>query len=72
MLNLNVRLQESVIREDNKITYRLWYENDLYTLTVNCDGKFHNKLYECDREIPQELVGFVDTIIKRETEKEMH
>nr|DAP33324.1 MAG TPA: hypothetical protein [Caudoviricetes sp.] len=30
------------------------------------------KLYECDREILQELIGFVDTIIKREIEKGVH
>ncbi len=34
------------------------------------DGKFHNKLYECEKEIPEELEWFVDTVIRRELEME--
>ena len=49
--------------EPNK--FWLLYNGDSFEITYN-DGKFHNKLYECNKEIPEELEWFVDKIIRRE------
>jgi hypothetical protein len=49
------------------------YNSETYLIYVPNDGKFHNKLYECEKEIPRELEWFVDTIIRKElNDKETH
>lgn len=70
MLDLCIRFKE-FDRDEKEITYQLNYNKEDYLLFVPCDGKFHNKLYECEEgnEIPEELEWFVDTIIRRELEK---
>ena len=48
----------------------LIYNQESYIINTYNDGKFHNKLYECEKEIPEELDWFVDTVIIRELNKE--
>ena len=36
---------------------------------VKHDGKFHNKLWECEKEIPSELEWFLHDVITKELEK---
>lgn len=50
--------------EPNK--FWLLYNGESFEIfTYKEDGKFHNKLYECSKEIPEELKWFVDTVIRR-------
>ena len=42
------------------------YNGESFEIFTYNDGKFHNKLYECSKEIPKELEWFVDKIIRRE------
>ena len=65
MLNLCVKFEE-FSRDEKKITYVLEYNKEKYILFVPCDGKLHNKLYECEKKIPKELEWFVDTVISGE------
>jgi hypothetical protein len=66
----NIYITFKLFDEDEKeITYELMYNRKSYLIFVLNDGKFHNKLYECDKEIPEELVFFVNTIIRRELNK---
>ena len=60
---------EVCLENKNETTYKLMYNEELYLLYVKHDGKFHNKLWESDMEIPEELEMFVHTIIKRELDK---
>ena len=46
------------------------YNHESFLIKTYNDGKFHNKLYECEKEIPEELEWFVDTVIRRELEME--
>ena len=50
--------------EPNK--FWLLYNGESFEIFTYNDGKFHNKLYECSKEIPEELEWFVDKIIRRE------
>ena len=50
--------------------YWLIYNQESFVIKTYSDGKFHNKLYECEKEIPEELEWFVDTVIRRELEME--
>lgn len=54
--------------ESNK--FWLLYNGESFEIFTYKDGKFHNKLYECEKEIPEELEWFVDTVIRRELEME--
>ena len=54
--------------EPNK--FWLLYNGESFEIFTYNDGKFHNKLYECEKEIPEELEWFVDTVIRRELEME--
>ena len=54
--------------EDNE--FWLIYNQESYIINTYNDGKFHNKWYECEKEIPEELDWFVDTVIIRELNKE--
>lgn len=56
---------------ETETIYEMTYNKEKYSLRVLHDGKFHNKIYECDKEIPEELTFFVDTIINRETYKQV-
>lgn len=49
--------------------FLLLYNGEPFEIFTYNDGKFHNKLYECDKEIPEELELFVDMVIRRELEK---
>ena len=46
--------------------YWLIYNQESFVIKTYNDGKFHNKLYECSKEIPEELEWFIDKIIRRE------
>ena len=48
----------------------LLYNHESFIIKMYNDGKFHNKLYECEKEIPEELDWFVDIVIRRELNKE--
>lgn len=53
--------------KDNK--YWLLYNQESFEITTYNDGEFHNKLYECNKEIPEELEWFVDIVIRKELRK---
>ena len=57
---------EVFMENESETTYKLIYNEESYLLYVKHDGKFHNKLWKCDEEIPEELEMFVHTIIRRE------
>lgn len=65
MLDICLRLQEWN-RSETKITYQMNYNNEEYFLIVYCDGKFHNRIYECDKPVPEELEWFLDKVLSRE------
>ena len=49
--------------------YWLIYNQESYIINTYNDGKFHNNLYKCEKEIPEELEWFVDKIITRKLNK---
>lgn len=65
MLDICFRLQEWN-RSETKITYKMNYNKEEYLLVIYCDRKFHNRIYECDKHIPEELDWFLDTVLSRE------
>ena len=65
MLNICLSLQEWN-RSETKITYKMNYNNEEYFLIVYFDGKFHNRIYECDKPVPEELEWFLDKVLSRE------
>lgn len=67
-IKFNVEFKISSETKDETI-YELIYNHVKYILHSYHDGKYHNNLYECDKEIPEELTWFVDTIIRRELDK---
>ena len=68
MIDLRVDFK-TFMEDENETTYELTYKRETYLIFVKHDGKFHNKLWECDKEIPKELEMFVHTIIRRELDK---
>lgn len=50
--------------------YWLIYNQESFVIKTYNDGNFHNKLYECEKEIPKELEWFIDTVIRKELEME--
>ena len=60
---------EVFMENENETIYKLTYNEELYLLHVKHNGKFHNRLWECDKEIPEELEMFVHVIIVRELDK---
>lgn len=64
------RIKFEVFSEDeNETVYELSYNKEYYLIYVKHDGKFHNKLYECEKEIPEELQWFVHNTVRNELEK---
>ena len=57
-------------RQTGDNEYLIIYNQESFVIKTYNDGKFHNKLYECEKEIPEELDWFVDTVIRRELNKE--
>lgn len=57
-------------RQTGDNEYWLIYNQESFVIKIYNDGNFHNKLYECEKEIPEELEWFVDIVIKRELEME--
>ena len=57
-------------RQTGNNEYWLLYNHESFLIKTYNDGKFHNKLYECEKEIPEELEWFIDTVIRRELEME--
>lgn len=53
-------------RQTGNNEYWLLYNHESFIIKAYNDGQFHNKLYECEKEIPEELEWFVDKIIRRE------
>lgn len=68
MINLRVDFK-TFMEDENETTYELTYKRETYLIFVKHDGKFHNKLWECEKEIPEELEMFVHIIIRRELDK---
>lgn len=49
-----------------KNDFGLLYNGESFNIHIYNDGNFHNRLYECDKEIPEELEWFVDKVIEKE------
>ena len=60
---------EVFMEEENETTYELGYNKESYLIFVKHDGKFHNNLYECEKEIPKELAWFVHDCVVEELAK---
>lgn len=67
MLDLQVEFK-TFKEQEHETTYKLTYKEEVYLIIVPHNEKFHNKLWECEKEIPEELIWFVDTIIRRSLE----
>ena len=65
MVNKTVSF-EIFMEEETETTYELRYGKESYLIFAKHDGKFHNKLYECEKEIPEELQWFVDSCIRED------
>ena len=68
MINLRVDFK-TFMEDENETTYELTYKRETYLIFVKHDGKFHNKLWECEKEIPSELEWFLHDVITKELEK---
>nr|DAR44150.1 MAG TPA: hypothetical protein [Caudoviricetes sp.] len=64
-MEINVTLKE-VSRTRNYRNYKLFYNNEEYYLTVYFGEEFHNKIWECDKEIPEDIAPFVTKVLTRE------
>lgn len=60
---------EEFMSEEKETTYELKYNRDSYLIFVPHDGNYHDKLWECEKEIPKEVEHFLDIIIERELGK---
>lgn len=60
-----VTLKE-VSRTRNYRNYALVYNGDTYRLSVYFGEKSHDKLWECDKKIPEDVVSFVKNILTKE------
>ena len=70
MIMIDLRVDFKTFMEDeNETTYELTYKRETYLIFVKHDGKFHNKLWECEKEIPSELEWFLHDVITKELEK---
>ena len=65
MLRVEVSLVE-ISRTRNYRTYELIYNGEPYRLLVYFGEKFCNKLWECEKEIPEEVAPFVTRILTKE------
>lgn len=68
MIDLRVDFK-TFMEDENETTYELTYKRETYLIFVKHDGKFHNKLWECEKEIPAELEWFLHDVIIKELEK---
>lgn len=57
---------EEFMDDEKEITYELKYNRDSYLIFVPHNGEFHNKMWECEKEIPEELERFLDFVIGKE------
>ena len=60
-----VTLKE-VSRTRNYRNYALVYNGDTYRLSVYFGEKSHDKLWECDKKNPEDVVSFVKNILTKE------
>lgn len=60
---------EEFVVEEKETTYELKYNRDSYLIFVPHDGEFHNKMWECEKEVPEELECFLDIVIRKELDK---
>ena len=51
MTNLRVDFK-TFMEDENETTYELTYNRETYLIFVKHDGKFHNKLWDCEKEMP--------------------
>lgn len=65
MIDLRVDFK-TFMEDENETTYELTYKKETYLIFVKHDGKFHNKLWECEKEIPAELEWFLHDVITEE------
>ena len=65
MLDLHLRFK-TFIENENETTYELTYNRETYLIFVPHDGKFHNKKWECEKEVPEEVAHFISIVIDRE------
>lgn len=63
---LDLRLEfKTFMENDNETIYELTYNNETYLIYVPHDGKFHNKVWECEKEIPEEAAHFISIVIDK-------
>ena len=68
MVDLRVDFK-TFMEDENETIYELTYKRETYLIFVKHDGKFHNKLWECEKEISSELEWFLHDVITKELEK---
>ena len=65
MLRMEVSLVE-ISRTRSFRNYKFVYNGEPYRLSVYFGEKFCNKLWECEKEIPEEVAPFVTNVITKE------
>lgn len=65
MLDLHLRFK-TFMKDEEETTYELTYNGETYLIFVPHDGKFHNKKWECEKEVPEEVAHFISIVIDRE------
>ena len=65
MLAVEVSLIE-ISRTRNFRNYKLVYNGESYRLSVYFGEKFCNKLWECEKDIPEEIAPFITNILSKE------
>ena len=65
MLRVEVSLVEISRTRDHR-NYKFVYNGEPYRLTVYFGEKFCNKLWECEKEIPEEVAPFVTKVLGKE------
>lgn len=62
---VNLTLEEES-RAKNQRSYRLVYNDEVYFLTVHFGKAFRNKIWECEKEIPEDIAPFITKVLKKE------
>lgn len=62
---VNLTLEEES-RTKNHRSYKLVYNDEIYFLTVYSGKEFRNKIWECEKEIPEDIAPFITKVLKKE------
>lgn len=62
---INLTLKEES-RTKNQRSYKLIYNDEVYFLTVYSGKEFRNKIWECEKEIPEDIAPFITKVLKKE------